>query len=242
MESDPSIELLGLLRSSSIPLGATQLGDLTGIPPATVGRMLARLEREGKVEKVGNRGRRLTPFGEQYLETTTVHASKMGVADKLIWLVRDNSIERMYEVQQTRRLLESHTVALAARNATPEDVQALEDILSDYVYEIRHGNPRSETDVRLHLHIAGMAGNATIHQILMLLLQDDGKYYAELSAAMRQSIPERIEQHRAIVGAIRDGEPEAAVAAMRRHLDTIFLIPKDGDTRALPERATPSSG
>lgn len=241
MKPDQSMELLRHLQSSPVPLGATQLSDMTGIPSATVGRMLARLEQDSKVEKVSNRGRRLTSFGENYLEATTVHTSKMSVADKLIWLVRDDSIERMYEVQQTRKLLESHTIDLAARNATPEDVQVLEDILSDYAYEIRHGNPHSETDVRLHLHIAKMSGNATIHQILMLILQDDSKYYAHLSAAMRQNVPERIDQHRVIVDAIRDRQPEKAVAAMRQHLDTIFKTPKDGAAETASEPvATPS--
>lgn len=222
MRNDQPIELLKLIRMSPIPLGATQLSEKTGIPPATVGRMLAKLEKEGRLEKVSNRGRQLTEAGEHYLESTTLHKSKMNVADKLILLIRDNNLERMLEIQQTRRLLESYTVEIAARNATAEDVQVLEDILLDYIYESKHGNPHSETDVRLHLHIAKMSGNATIHQILMLILQSDNRYYSQLLAAMRQSIDERIKQHRDIVEAIKARNPEEAVAAMTRHLDTLF--------------------
>ena len=222
MRTNNSIRILQLLETSSYPLGATQLSEKTGIPSATIGRVLARLEKENKVEKVGNRGRRLTPSGEHYLHTATIHNTKMSVADKLISLMHDNTIERMYEVQLTRRLLEAHTVELAARNATPEDVQTLEDILFDYTYEVRHGNPHSETDAQLHLHIAKMSGNATIHQILLLLLNTDSRYYGQLSALLQQTTGERIEQHRNIVDAIRDRNPERAVLAMTWHLDTIL--------------------
>lgn len=222
MKTKQAIELLTLMRMSPIPVGATQLSEKTGIPSATVGRILARLEKEHKVEKVSNRGRQLTKSGEQYLETVTIHSSKMNVADQLICLIRENSLERMLEIQRTRRLLESYTVEIAAKEPTAEDINILEDILHDYIYEVKHGNPHSETDIRLHLHIAKMSGNAVIQQILMLILQGDNRYYSQLSEAMKQSTAERIQQHRNIVEAIKEKNPKKAVAAMTTHLETIF--------------------
>lgn len=218
---DRDLQLMQLIKSSPAPLGATFLGKEMGIPAATVGRMLARLEKEKKLKKIANRGRELTPEGRKYVSSRLKRSDKLNTASKLIRMIEENSRERLLEVLQVRRLLETKTVELAALRATEEDIATLEGIIFDYTYEVKHGISNSESDMKLHLAIAKISGNATISHVLKLFLLDDNTYTL-ITAAAAQSYEERLRQHLNIVEGIKSKSAAKATAAMAEHLDDLI--------------------
>lgn len=215
------IELLEIINSSPAPVGAIFLSEKMGIPSATVGRMLAELEQENLLEKFSNRGRQITEKGKQYLNAMNSHSNKKLAADKLIIMVQEISKERLLEVLEVRKLLESKTAETAAQQANAEQVQMLDDILFDYFYEIRHGRIGSEEDLRFHLSIAKMANNATIYQILKLILQEQNAYARFSDAAMLNSM--QVQKHTEILKAIKEKNPERAKDAMLDHLNQVII-------------------
>jgi DNA-binding FadR family transcriptional regulator len=127
------------------------------------------------------------------------------------------------EIVETRLLIEPDVVALAAARATADDLATMEECLrraesATSIAEFEHW------DGQLHQTIIGAARNGLIADI-----------YAAINSVRRQSewsklkertvTPERRalyqEQHRRIVAALRDRDPEAARRALREHLDTV---------------------
>jgi DNA-binding IclR family transcriptional regulator len=58
-----TIEILQALQSAGVPAGAKALSEATDASQATVGRVLRRMEEDGLIEPVSNKGRKLTPEG-----------------------------------------------------------------------------------------------------------------------------------------------------------------------------------
>ena len=119
-------------------------------------------------------------------------------------------------------MLEVGGAELAAEHATPRDVEALQR-LNDRI--ARTGGPAAmlAADWRLHHHIHQMSRN----ELLVLLLDS----IAELGKGVRRAGIARdyirirsAEQHVAIIEAIASGDPAAAGAAMRQHLDYVQRV------------------
>lgn len=215
------LKLLQIIKSSTTPLGANYLSEELEIPIATVGRMLAKLEREKKLEKIANRGRQLTGEGKKYLSSRLKRRDKLKTASNLIQLVEDKSKERLLEILQVRKLIEVKAVELTTLLAKTKDINTLEEILLDYTYEVKHGMSDSESDMRLHLSIAQMSGNATIAHVLKLLLVADNNYTL-ITAAAGQTHEERLKEHLDIVKGIKSRNAKRATGAMSAHLDSLI--------------------
>jgi GntR family transcriptional repressor for pyruvate dehydrogenase complex len=128
-------------------------------------------------------------------------------------------IPRVFEV---RAMLEVGGAELAAEHATARDVEALQR-LNDRI--ARTGGPAAmlAADWKFHHHIHQLSRN----ELLVLLLDS----IAELGKGVRRAGIARdeirirsAEQHVAIIEAIASGEPAAAGAAMRQHLDYVQRV------------------
>lgn len=213
--------ILKKIKSLAIPVGATYLSGSLDIPSATVGRILSRLEADGLLEKVSNKGRVLTPKGRDFISEQELVRSKKKTVDSLIRLTEDTPRERLLEIMQVREMLECHSAALACTNGTEEDLQELNRIMLEYLYELRGGGMGNEQDLRLHLKIAQMSGNQTVLQLLKLILVKDNAY-TRFSSAPDSIDHGRLEMHNRIVEAINRRNPDDAAGAMKAHLQQVI--------------------
>jgi DNA-binding FadR family transcriptional regulator len=136
------------------------------------------------------------------------------------------------ELLDARILVESENAALAARHATPADIEELESHLSALAVEHRELHHDQPADRRFHLKIAEMTGNqAVVHMVATLLDQRDSPMFARFEDHfVTPRLFEDINQnHKRILDAIRAGDSTAARAAMKRHLREL----KQEFTRAL---------
>ena len=132
-------------------------------------------------------------------------------------LTRSGSqLPRLFEV---RAMLEVGAAELAARNATPHDIDALHR-LNDRIATLAGPTARLAADWRFHHRIHQLSEN----ELLVLLLDS----IAELAKGLRRQGIARdeirirsAEQHDAIIEAMATGDPAEAGAAMRRHLDYV---------------------
>ena len=127
----------------------------------------------------------------------------------------------LLDLLEVRRALEVHIAALAARRATTGDIADMEMSIgamraADHEFEAFH-----TADVRFHENLAAASGN----RMLVFLIEA----FAEPLRESRQRsfaghrargghVDDVIEQHEAILDAVKARNPKAAAQAMREHL------------------------
>ncbi|MEL7610447.1 MAG: FCD domain-containing protein [Bacillota bacterium] len=224
MEQFDNLTLLSEIKQASGPVGASYLSEVLSVPQATIGRRLKLMEEEGYLEKVDNKGRRLTVQGMSYYEEKVQLANKKVSIDKLFGLMENVTKKTLLEIIEVRRTLEGLTVALACEKITDKQMSELDAIMLAYAIEARYGGSGSELDLKFHLSIAEYSGNYTLYQILKILLMTDDvyvKFFSMAKALEKGQIC--VTQHDEIMQAIKERDPVKAKLAMERHLDKVTV-------------------
>ena len=129
-----------------------------------------------------------------------------------------------FDVLHARLLIEPEAAALAARHAGAAQVKALERIFARLAQAMRADMALPEADREFHVAIARAGGNTAIEMVVASLWS---QWIHPLNARMAELFVTRghkedsIEEHRAVLQAIREGDPAAARRAMRRHLTSV---------------------
>lgn len=137
-----------------------------------------------------------------------------------------NAKDDIRDIFYTRKIVEPHVAELAAENATPQDIEKMEQILRMQEVCIEQGESIIETDSVFHGIIAGAAKNAVIERLSLALAeqlkQARKEYLAENESGGRAK--ESLAGHRRILSAIRKGDGKEAKKAMTQHLQNIERI------------------
>jgi len=128
-----------------------------------------------------------------------------------------------FEVLAARRLIEAEIAAIAARVATPSDVDEILKAVEQM--EASHANKASneQADRAFHLAIARATGNSALVGGLEYLWNQRGSLWHKLkehfqTEELRQ---ETLKDHRLILEAIASGDAAGARKAMRSHLERV---------------------
>ncbi len=149
-----------------------------------------------------------------------------------------------FELLDARKLVEGEIAALAAASSKQPDIDALRESVRELEANIRDFAQRETIDRAFHLRIAKATGNGSLE----LVVEGLWDQRAELWGRMQKHFHtpdlalKTIEDHGAIVAAIADHDPEAARAAMHRHLSRVareFQRGVDGGRRGAAPRAPP---
>jgi GntR family transcriptional repressor for pyruvate dehydrogenase complex len=119
-----------------------------------------------------------------------------------------------------RKILEPEVAQLASENATPEEVNELEEILMEQEREVVEGKAPIEADSGFHQQMARMARNRVLERLLLALLDLLSKTrenYLQTEERKERSL----QGHREILVAIKNGNSTGARQAMRRHLKNV---------------------
>ena len=125
-----------------------------------------------------------------------------------------------FKLFEVRAVLEPSLAALAARRATPEQIEAMRSILADQEREILRGETGQKADSAFHHLIAEATGNEILHNVaesLMTLLGETRETSLQHSRRPSSSL----KQHRAILAAIESRNSAAAERRMREHIRSI---------------------
>jgi GntR family uxuAB operon transcriptional repressor len=128
-----------------------------------------------------------------------------------------------FELLAARKLLEGEIAALAARNATPSDAQALRRSVTRLEASLNDFTARESEDRDFHLLLAKATGNGSLELVVEGLWNQRAELWGRLQRHFHTSdLAERtIRDHAAIAAAIEAGDPDAARAAMHRHLSRV---------------------
>lgn len=192
------------------------------ISTATVGRYLKELDNEDLTRKVGNRGRVLTEKGRAQLtqmewdvESSFVHRS---VKDA----VSGSEYNDLLDIYAVRVVVELESARLCCRNATQEDIQAIENYVAEYESQVQKGNDFTEVSLDFHILIAKGTHNRFMEKLLAMLIFEQKKIEYNLEYLATRSCGKRFsEQHRLIFNAIHEKNEALAVQLMKEHFDDI---------------------
>jgi DNA-binding FadR family transcriptional regulator len=125
-----------------------------------------------------------------------------------------------FELTQTRLMFESESAALAATEIAPEQIEELERTIALMENTPQDSPESDEADRVFHLTIAKASGNAANYYIMENLwrmrveLPEVKEMYAAVCVEDTYS---RVDEHEAILNALKEGNPDKARKAMRAH-------------------------
>ncbi|MFC0408949.1 GntR family transcriptional regulator [Roseomonas elaeocarpi] len=196
-----------IIAGSLVPrarVSERMLAGVLGVSAAPVREALRRLESEGLVITLPRRGTLVADFGPEQLE-------KMG---------------------RIRVALEGTAAAFAARQATPEHIEALTAQLAVMREATEAGDAEAlaQANERFHDMIHEIADNAFLEQMLRSLRGYDRVGRRRILAAPGE-LKLALQEHAALVEALRERDGEEAEARMRAHalrsLQQAFWAPFD---------------
>lgn len=140
-------------------------------------------------------------------------------SDEIARLLLDSVPSNLEHLKQARRMFELGIVRMATTGAREQDVTELRALVAEQRSWLgKDTTAFIETDMRFHRRIAAMCDNPIITAVSEAMLRWLFEYHTSL---LHWSGNEEITltEHERIVDLIATGDAEAAVAAMRTHLD-----------------------
>lgn len=148
--------------------------------------------------------------------------------------VRRVSVAEAIQVSEARQALESLIAACAATNAGPDDRRELTGIIESMAEAVAAEDHArySELNGLLHRRLREMSGHVIAAELVANLRART--VHQRLRLALRPGRPaQSLGQHRAIVSAVIDGDPERARQAMADHLGSVIEALREIDALGL---------
>ncbi|KEO59925.1 GntR family transcriptional regulator [Thioclava indica] len=159
-----------------------------------------------------------TPVREalQRLET-----QQMLARDGRSLIVASLDHNQLAELYVVRAELEALAARLAAKHAAPEEVRVLQNMIDEDRGQLNSPEALSRANRRFHHQIHLASHNRYLVQQLDLVHRSMA-LLATTSLGVKGRGKAALDEHQAIIDAIREGDEEAAAAALRAHISRAF--------------------
>ena len=220
---EQEFQILDVLAETQAPVGAgaiRQALEDRGMTPseATVGRILRELDHRGYTKKSGFQGRSLSPEGRERLEALREERGHAVSANALVEELKSQGLEKILDVLVARRAIERETARLAARMATPEEIQGLRSLLAQQQEALRKNESVAPIDAAFHREIGRLSRNAILAAAVDLIRQDV-KLGPAFEYARKKAASTLGADHKAIIDALAAHDEDAAERAMVMHVE-----------------------
>ena len=186
------------------------LAERFGVSRTAVREAIKSLTEKGLIEVFVGRG------------TFVTNLSPDRVVESMTLLLR-NEPHTVASVQEARELLEIPTARLAAIRRTDAHVTRLCAICAELEEEHSISARLVDGDTEFHVEVARATGNPVLvllSQTIVALLRTERLYRDDFDSTR---LPTALADHRDIVDAIADGDPDRAAQAMTEHLARVAL-------------------
>ncbi|MBF7025864.1 FadR/GntR family transcriptional regulator [Staphylococcus kloosii] len=137
-----------------------------------------------------------------------------------------NSLDQIKELLELRQIIESATVAKAAKMRTNEDLETMRHYLKEMEKAVSDGTSGEEADLDFHLTIAKATNNSLLVDLMnniSELMKDSMKETRKIFIYSRQKTMEILQdEHEKIFNAIEQQDDELATQCMNTHLTTVI--------------------
>ena len=167
----------------------------------------------------------------------TFIASNPGqIEDPLGFSFYPDQIELAFDLLEIREQMEPWVAALAAKQATKEDLKILQETCKRVEEDILAGRNHLPNDKLFHTSIAQCTQNKAVPKLIPIITYAVGLFgYLNGNVLLSETIVD----HRAIVEAICNHNPEAAAEEMRKHMKhnrvELELIKKESEKKGEKE-------
>lgn len=204
----------GVLTEGMLLPGERDLAEQLGISRPKVREALRHLADVRLLKIVPNEGIYVDRLGGDAMSPALIELYKRHPS-----AIQDNL--------EYRREQEGFAARLAAQNATPEDHDALTQIIAAMSAEEAQSNleQAAELDLQLHLAVAFASHNRTlIHMMTSLYRMNRSALFYNRGELMNleQASQSLLQQHMEIVDAICAGQPTMAEQAAKGHIDYVI--------------------
>jgi GntR family transcriptional repressor for pyruvate dehydrogenase complex len=134
--------------------------------------------------------------------------------------------EYIVDLMEAREMIESQIAFMAAESATLKDVAALEAIVSKQATAIESGGSGIGENIEFHLRLTQATGNRVLLELQQIFFQLSHETIAQLFRVPGRP-QESVEQHRAIILAVKEHRPIDAHRLMLHHLRSRYKLPED---------------
>lgn len=224
--------LLRMVAGQEEPVGAGFLADMLQsngnctMSEATIGRHLRKFEKQGflKSEKYDgrSRGRIITDQGRARLKELAVERRQAKAMLDTMEIFNDGFGEQLHNVLVTREIIEPEVAALAAQNATQENIDAIRKIVEQTAQLTEKGESMAATDAPFHIEIAKASGNPVLEAV-MKMIRTDRDYSPEIESIINASSLNNPSDHMSIYRAIAEHDAEKARQIMKQHIHNLIV-------------------
>lgn len=170
---------------------------------------LQTLESYGLVKSIPQSGTFIADIGITALN---------GIIDDILHL----PIPTFKDLVEARIFLELKGVKLAALRRTEDDLIHMENALADYSEKVVRGEDALQEDLLFHLAIAKASGNPTLNTFMLKITPEIINNFEQHHVCDKDTAFKGIQEHKAIIDAIRDKDPDAAKSAMKVHFKVLY--------------------
>jgi GntR family transcriptional repressor for pyruvate dehydrogenase complex len=137
-----------------------------------------------------------------------------------------NSLDQIKELLELRQIIESATVAKAAKMRTNEDLKTMRHYLNEMEKAVFDGTSGEAADLDFHLTIAKATNNSLLVDLMnniSELMKDSMKETRKIFIYSRQKTMEILQdEHEKIFNAIEQQDDKLATQCMNTHLTTVI--------------------
>jgi len=141
-----------------------------------------------------------------------------GMIDDILGL----SIPSFKDLVEARIFLELKGVKLAAIRRSPDDLIHIENTLAEYTEKVIKGEDAVQEDLLFHLAIAKASANPTLNTFMLKITPEIITNFEKHHVCDKDTAYKGIEEHKEIVNAIRDQDPDQAKIAMKKHFKDLY--------------------
>ncbi|MBN2050506.1 MAG: FCD domain-containing protein [Spirochaetales bacterium] len=219
------LKILETIALSEEPLGSWNLVNAMEeqgkrMSPATVGRILNELEKNGYLEKQSFKGRVITEKGLAIINTVQRDIKLEEHKKNLDELINSKVLQNFLMVLDARKAIERTTASLSAVHITDQELSEMEKILEKQELHHRDSISVAQDDIEFHSLIAKTSRNKALFSLYMIVSMMGQQ--SELFAKLRTKVgsPYMV-SHRTIYEAIREHDSLKAEECMIHHIENL---------------------
>jgi len=118
---------------------------------------------------------------------------------------------------ETRMIIETNALRLAATRRTDQQIKEIEKANRAYSEKAIQGMEAVEEDLMFHLKLAEASNNSVINSLMLIITPEIISHFVKNKVCNKEDNYLLIKEHNAIVDAIKNKEPEKAVAHLQDH-------------------------
>lgn len=198
----------GILKPGDKLPPERKLADHLGVSRSQVREALRKLEFYGILKTLPQSGTKVNGLGIVALEGLITDVLKLEQKD-------------FKSLVETRVILETEAAAKAALRRTDEDIKNIEKALNAYIRKRNTNDAAIDEDFMFHIKIAEASKNSVLTSLMLIITPDLLQQYKQLEVCDTSKNTQRINEHSAILDAIKNRDSIEAARSMNMHLADI---------------------